>query len=398
MNMKKKKKRSAMSIFVQNFVRSVVLILAIFILGFGSYKLTFLYYDKVGGPKDNKSAKIVKEYFGEMTVEDISKNLILSVEQETGQVKSIVLEIFNKNTSNFDYVTIPTKTQFTISNELYQKLFQAGLEAPQIIRLSKADEYFTEETLYQYMVILLEDYLGIDISYYTVVPQNEFRKMFKKQTKTRTVEAEEEGQEPVTEQYSIYRLRKSYLEEVRKLTDEDSIEDYIKEKYELCESSLPLRGKLEYVESYLNGNIDCAYIHSIYGTEKSGYFEAEQEKTVSMIEDIVGNTTSYTIPQDTGSSTTNSNETVEGLVVEILNASNITGLAASYQKKLVELGYNVPSIGNYTQGSLSQSKIIVKEESMGQRLSAYVPNAQIEVGALHEGIDAQIILGSDAVQ
>ncbi|MSS64787.1 LytR family transcriptional regulator [Lachnospiraceae bacterium WCA-693-APC-MOT-I] len=402
-DMNKKKKKSAASIFIRNFVRSVVLILVLSACGYGSYKITFLYYDKVGAPKDNKAAKIVKEYFGDVKVEDISKNLILSVEPESGQIKSMVLEIFNKSTSNFDYITIPMKTQFTLSNELYQKLFQAGCEAPQIIRLSKADEYFSEETLYQYMVILLEDYFGIDISYYTVVPQQTFREMFKKEERTITTE----GEQPVTGQYSVYCLKNNYLEKVRQLNDADAWEKFIKESYETCESSLPLKGKLEYVESYLNGNIDCAYFHSIYGQMKNGYFEADKENSAKMIQELVNNTVPYSAPQNTESSNLKPSSSdsgagdevnIENLVVEILNTSKITGLAASYKQKLTEAGYQVASIGNYTQGTLTQSKIIVKDQGVGQTLLNYFPNAQVEVGTLKTGIDVQILLGTDAAQ
>lgn len=389
----KKKKKSAVSIFIRNFVRSIVLIFVLLLFGYGSFRGTIYYYDKVGVPTDNKAAKIVRDYFGEVKVDDISKNLILSVDEDDGQIKSMVLEIFNKSTSNFDYVTIPMKLQFTISNEFYQKLFNAGSEAPQIIRMSKADEYFSEETLYQYVVVLLEDYLNIDISYYTVVPQKKFRKMFKK--KVQTVQNEEE-----LLQYNVYYLTDSYLEEVRKLTDADSMEQYIKEAYETCESSLSLKGKLEYVDSYLEGNIDCAYVHSIFGKEKSGYFEADKEKSVELIQQLVDNTIPYSVPQKTDKVDVNGTGKEEntGYVVEILNASNITGLAAAYQQDLINAGYQVADIGNYTQGTLTQTKIIVKEESIGQGVLKFFPNARIEIGTLREGLDIQVLLGTDSAK
>lgn len=389
----KKKKKSAVSIFIRNFVRSIVLIFVLLLFGYGSFRGTIYYYDKVGVPTDNKAAKIVRDYFGEVKVDDISKNLILSVDEDDGQIKSMVLEIFNKSTSNFDYVTIPMKLQFTISNEFYQKLFNAGSEAPQIIRMSKADEYFSEETLYQYVVVLLEDYLNIDISYYTVVPQKKFRKMFKK--KVQTVQNEEE-----LLQYNVYYLTDSYLEEVRKLTDADLMEQYIKEAYETCESSLSLKGKLEYVDSYLEGNIDCAYVHSIFGKEKSGYFEADKEKSVELIQQLVDNTIPYSVPQKTDKADVNGTGKEEntGYVVEILNASNITGLAAAYQQDLINAGYQVADIGNYTQGTLTQTKIIVKEESIGQGVLKFFPNARIEIGTLREGLDIQVLLGTDSAK
>ena len=82
-----------------------------------------------------------------------------------------------------------------------------------------------------------------------------------------------------------------------------------------------------------------------------------------------------------------------GYNIEILNGSGIDGLAASYEKLFVENGYTIVNIGNYTLGNIIQTKIIVKEEGLGKDLVEFVGTANIEVGALPEGVDIQVLLG-----
>ena len=77
-----------------------------------------------------------------------------------------------------------------------------------------------------------------------------------------------------------------------------------------------------------------------------------------------------------------------------MNSTGINGLASSFQEKLVEQGMNVISIGNYSDSMLEQTKIIVKEEGIGEDLLQYFKDATIEVGELSNDVDIRIILGT----
>lgn len=388
---KRKKKKNAGKIFLQGFLKSFLILLALLGTGFIGYKGTNFYYSKFGGPGDDKAAQIIKELYGEVEVVDIAINLIYCVDGDN-QINAMVLEIFNTNTSNMDYVTIPLKSQFTISNELYQKLCASGCDAPQIMKLSKMDEYFSDETLYEYGVILLEDLLDIDINYYTAVAKDTFKQMFKK--KAPPLSYNEEG--IVISSDVQWNLKQSYLKEIGALTDESELEDYIREKLKKCKSNLNTKSKLEYGEKYRKVNPSLIYTHSIYGVLENNSFDIDVERTNLLFQQLLSNS-SYTMEQKDTNGGTKAVERISlGAAIEILNGSGITGLAAKYQTSLLEDGYTVSKIGNYTSQTEQATRILVKEEGLGADLLEYFEGASIEVSQLPDGVDIEIILGSDA--
>lgn len=388
---KRKKKKNAGKIFLQGFLKSFLILLALLATGFIGYKGTNFYYSKFGGPGDDKAAQIIKELYGEVEVVDIAINLIYCVDGDN-QINAMVLEIFNTNTSNMDYVTIPLKSQFTISNELYQKLCASGCDAPQIMKLSKMDEYFSDETLYEYGVILLEDLLDIDINYYTAVAKDTFKQMFKK--KAPPLSYNEEG--IVISSDVQWNLKQSYLKEIGALTDESELEDYIREKLKKCKSNLNTKSKLEYGEKYRKVNPSLIYTHSIYGVLENNSFDIDVERTNLLFQQLLSNS-SYTMEQKDTNGGTKAVERISlGAAIEILNGSGITGLAAKYQTSLLEDGYTVSKIGNYTSQTEQATRILVKEEGLGADLLEYFEGASIEVSQLPDGVDIEIILGSDA--
>lgn len=388
---KRKKKKNAGKIFLQGFLKSFLILLALLATGFIGYKGTNFYYSKFGGPGDDKAAQIIKELYGEVEVVDIAINLIYCVDGDN-QINAMVLEIFNTNTSNMDYVTIPLKSQFTISNELYQKLCASGCDAPQIMKLSKMDEYFSDETLYEYGVILLEDLLDIDINYYTAVAKDTFKQMFKK--KAPPLSYNEEG--IVISSDVQWNLKQSYLKEIGALTDESELEDYIREKLKKCKSNLNTKSKLEYGEKYRKVNPSLIYTHSIYGVLENNSFDIDVERTNLLFQQLLSNS-SYTMEQKVTNGGTKAVERISlGAAIEILNGSGITGLAAKYQTSLLEDGYTVSKIGNYTSQTEQATRILVKEEGLGADLLEYFEGASIEVSQLPDGVDIEIILGSDA--
>lgn len=367
-------------LFIRRFIVSTFWLIVLIAIGIASYKVTIAYYDTTGGPRNERMAGIINEYFGETEdVEEVSKNLILS-QTDDGEINHIVLGIFNTTTENLDYITIPEDTRFTISNELYQKLCNAGSEAPQIIRLEDADQYFSESTLYGYMVVLLEDMLGMNIGYYTVIPEERFDEVFSKT--------------PTTDGYNVYTISQGFLGETSSLSDEESLKEFLKEEAENYKSSLSLQGKYEYISGYLGVMEECIYAHSLYGTQKEEYFEVDIEESRAMVAKVADNSIPYAGSQESLSGVVSISS--KGYNIEILNGSGITGLAALYENVLVADGYTITHIGNYTLGTLTESRIIVKEAGLGQDLLKYVGTGNVEVGELPAGIDIQILLGTMA--
>ncbi len=378
----RKKRKSPFALFVQRFVVSTFWLIVLILLGVTSYKATMAYYDSTGGPKDERLTEIMNDYFGDSElVGQVSKNLIIS-QNKNGEIKHIVLGVFNTITGNLDYVTIPKDTQFTISNKLYQSLCNAGSDAPQIIKLEDAGKHFAKAALYGYMVILLEDMLGMDIGYYTVISEERFDEVF---SEISTMEGQK-----------IYTISQSFLNETSSITDEEGLKAFLQEEAKEYKSSLSLQGKYWYVPEYMNITKECIYAHGLYGKQKTGYFEVDTEASKLLLADIEENPMPYVEVQESMAETAVTSS--KGYSIEILNGSGITGLAALYENELKADGYTVTHIGNYTLGKLTESRIIVKEYGIGKDLLGYVGKGSVETGELPEGIDIQILLGTMAEQ
>lgn len=78
----------------------------------------------------------------------------------------------------------------------------------------------------------------------------------------------------------------------------------------------------------------------------------------------------------------------------VLNGSQIGGLASATKTKLTNAGYTVKKIGDYTASTLTQTKIIVKEDGAGRDLVQYFSNPVIETGTVESGYDIKIIIGT----
>ncbi|MFW5630134.1 MAG: hypothetical protein ACOCNB_05030, partial [Acetivibrio ethanolgignens] len=81
---KKKKKKSAGKVFLIGFGKSLLIIGLLFLTGFASYKVSLFYFNEKGVAWDSKASLVIRELYGSVEVEDISKNLIYSVDKDSG--------------------------------------------------------------------------------------------------------------------------------------------------------------------------------------------------------------------------------------------------------------------------------------------------------------------------
>lgn len=372
----KKKKKTWKVMFIRVFLKSVIGIAIFFVLGFSSYKITMWYYDNVGEIKvDEESlSKYISDIDADGVAEDVSKNMILAVDEETGRITKVLVEIVNQNTGNIDYITIPNNLEFTMSYDLYKKLATANPDVPQIICIKKIHNYFSGESLYQCAQLLFEDVMDISFSYYTVIPNDVYKDMFKTDKAT-----------------GAQKWKTSFEEEMTALHTKEDYETFFDKYYEKVTSNLSRDKKDVYIDTYLEGVPDQVAFSVVSGESCDDVFVLSVEETNYLINKILENDSYTDKNQPAGEKAASS----VGLVIEILNSTGINGLASSFQEKLVEQGMNVISIGNYSDSMLEHTKIIVKEEGYGEDLLPYFNDATIEVGELGNGIDIRIILGTN---
>ena len=409
------KKKSVAKMFVKSLLKSLLGLIIIIGVGFASYKISYMVLSNnstnIGTSSDN-----IKNIIEDAQIDEVSKNLIYVCDGK--KITHMMLEIYNTKTNNMDYLTIPAKTDFTIPTEMYQKLCTVNEEIPQIVRLSKLKEYFKDEAdAFGYGELIIEQMIGTKISYYTVLDQKVYdshyseaktKIKFKPQSTVKSDDVNNTGaaspapSEKISVKQTISVASDAYIKQLKDLAgDEKKIAEYIKEQYDRVDSNLTVYNKIGYIESYKKSNVDYFHYWGIPGTFNGKIFTVDTKACKKYIDSLVNNEVTYTEAQNLSSTSevddsasTDNNVSSKGKNIIILNGSKITGLAASTKTKLTNAGYTVGNVGDYKDEVLTKTKIIVKEDGMGQDLANYFNDPEITVGTVSDGYDIQIILGT----
>lgn len=415
-------KKNIAKLFGMSLLKSLAAICILLAVGFGSYKISYYFLSK-GATEVKTDEDSIQEIIKEAKTEDISKNLIY-VCNEKDQITHMMVEICNKNTNNMDYVTIPTKNDYTIPTTMYRKLCTISENIPQIMRISKIKQYFDdEEQAYGYGLLIVEKMIGTSLSYYTVLDEAVYNNHYQ-ETKVRvSYKKTESGDSKATPEPSaspsgssaktkmkISCASESYINQLKDIQgDEKKIADFIKAQYDRVNSNLTVTNKIGYIESYQQMNVDYFHYWGVPGSYDGKLFVVDTKAAKKFFKNLVNNPTPYTEAQDltiTQKTTTSAtagpksskkpkkSASSKGLKILVLNGSKITGLAGKTQQKLQEKGYTVPEVGDYSKETLTKTQIIVKKEGQGEDLVKYFKNPKVTVGMVEEGYDIQIILGT----
>ena len=411
-------KKNAVVFFFKSLLRSILVIVSILAVGVISYKVSYEVLSKQmeEGTLEMKEQEL-EDILDQAQKDEISKNLIYVVDDEE-KITHMLLEICNTKTYNMDYVTIPTRTDYVIPSKMYQKLCVVEEEIPQIVRLAKLKQYFPDiedEKAYGYAELIMEKALGIDISYYTVISEEIYESRCQEveattsytkvmeETEADSAESSEEATDAPKQEYTMSVTMKlsvasdSYLNQLEAIKgDESQLMDFIKAQYEQegWMSNLTVYNKIGYVEAYAKMNASFNHYWGIPGERSDKLFTIDGASSKKFLAELENNEESYTDVQSFGKVTKKKGISSKRKKILVLNGSKISGLAASKQEELINAGFNVPKVGDYTDEILTQTRIIVTKDRMGQDLAAYFKNPQIVVGTVEEGYDIEIILGT----
>jgi hypothetical protein len=275
--------------FIKGFMMSFFIIAVLLGVGVLGYQLTVHYWNApeedavVAFQEDTKTGSIV-----EASVDDISKNLIYCYNKKTKEIKKIVLEVFNCESNTLTYVTIPVRTKFTMSDSLYKKMILVNPEIPQVMKLSTMMQYLDMDTVFDYGVLIIEDLLGIDVSYYTAIPEKSYEKIF-----TEEYPNTGEGEDTVTKDQSADRIlpvetfSDDYQELLRTLDSEDKISSYIEDTYASMKSNLTLQDKRKYLDSYLEIKQSDISFELIAGNNQNSAFIIDNALTAEQLNRLI---------------------------------------------------------------------------------------------------------------
>lgn len=242
-------RKSAGRMFIRGLLKSLLFFLFFALISIAVYKLVMHLY----GIENERVIDVIppvkkQTIITEASIDEVSKHLIYCVNEDTGDIEKLILEIYDCERLMLYYITIPIKTQLTLSDALHKELVLVKPSIPGYLKLSAITGYLPEETVYEYGVLMIEELLDIEISYYTVVPQSIYDQVFE----TELLKSKANSQEGLESTYPREVFSDEFLEHLHTINTETELRNYIEELYTKIKSNLSLKDKLNYVESYIN--------------------------------------------------------------------------------------------------------------------------------------------------
>lgn len=280
-------RKSAGKIFVTGFLKSLLFFVLFIGISTLTYRLVIYFYDIEYEDADvieiippvKKQTKIT-----EASIDDISKHLIFCVDEDDGSIKKLLLEIFNCKAHKLYYITIPIKTQFTLSASLHRELVLIKPSIPQFLKLSAITGYIPKETVYEYGVLMIEDLLNIRISYYSVVPQNIYESVFV----TENINHKTNSIIGLDKVYPREIFSDKFIEFLHTIKTETQLRNYIEEIYTQIRSNLSFEDKLNYMDSYLNTPGKNIFFELIAGEDSNSAYTLDVAAAAKQLNSCMG--------------------------------------------------------------------------------------------------------------
>lgn len=297
---KRRKKRTAKSMLIKGLLQSFFIVAILSGAAVAGYQVTMKLWSVEEKEMEIVDVTPTPEPITVPSVDDVSKNLIYCYDREDNRISRLLLEVFNCHKKELAYMTIPIDTKLTMSDTLYRKLIVVKPEIPQIIKLSSVTKYLDEETIFDYGVLMMEELLGTDISYYTVIPEDLFMETFEERVipaGTSVADCLSEGEKPAAAVTDTAReeeikpeptqvFTEQYIETIRELDTEEKIKTYLEELYPKLNSNLPLQDKINYIECYSETTPEQVIFLRLAGEELNSGFEMDPIQSAGQLREL----------------------------------------------------------------------------------------------------------------
>ncbi len=235
-------KRSAGRLFIRVFAMSLfivgVLMLTVVV---GSKAIKYFSKPDSKEPVPVKQENVTSDNKKIEEAEGVTKSLIFCYDKKSDEITKMVLEILNSNSRELTYITIPVRTQITLSDFLYRKIKLDDPKIPQLLKLSTITKYLDEDKAYEDEVLIVEELLNININYYTAMSTKNFEKIFTERNQKQSDNYNSVPMETFNSEFKSI---------VYSFNSRKKIENYIKDIYENVKSNFPLEDKLKLIDSY----------------------------------------------------------------------------------------------------------------------------------------------------
>jgi general stress protein CsbA len=294
--------------FIRGFLQSffiVAILLAAGIIGYQATMKLWMIEPEQTEVAEKPEPTVVP--ITEPSVDDVSKNLIFCYDSESHIISKLILEVFHCERKQLTYITIPMSTQFTMTDVLYKKLIAVQPSIPQMIRLSTMIRYLDTSVIFDYGVLMIEDMLDLDISYYTVMPVELYQSIFEERSipdRINVTDLMSDGGSKVTDNFEkdtaetdeeetadevvviAEVFNEEYIEDLDTIKSVEEISSYIETLYEKMESNLSVSSKLNYLDSYSMISIDNVSFTRIAGNDSNSGFVVDENKAQQQLQEL----------------------------------------------------------------------------------------------------------------
>lgn len=366
------KKRSVAKIIFTYFFKTLGIIALLAAAGVLGYYLTMLYYRQTARTERSTTYKHVID----VNAGNESANLIYCYDAKSKKIKTMVLELLDKSSSNLAYITVPADTKITMSASTYEELLQVSQKVPQVAVMSEINEYFSGDVAYEYGIKILQEEWNVDIGYFTAISSDKFDQYF-----------ENAG----TKKKPKYTLSQTLIGKMKACKDAKAMSKLMKNSWDDMISDLTLSQKQGYAEAFQKVNADYIRTYRVKGTQSTDGFLLDNKKNTSLVNKI-WESEPFSGKQGETSLTTD----ITKYKVQVTNGTGIDGLASAYQEKLKAQGWNVIGVGNYQGIKQTSTTIYTKNKAAAKELKSFFKNASIvKQEEMTNGADIEILLGTE---
>ena len=361
------------------------------------------------------------------------ENTLVFVHDDNTDKDYTTLNMYNKKTKAFDILLIPCDAQVSVSSTLLKELRETMSDVSSTVSMSEVGRAFGDKK-YEMFVKIMEDISGASISGYDVMSRKNFKKLLNaagdvvyhfdnaisyrdEKNILHTIDAGDAALDSEkayalltymdgTDDEESRRLERAstYFTSYMEALLSEGNDTVIAKKYDSLVTA-EKKGTTSTEDILKNLTTDGLTIRIMQGSETKGVFTLDSQKVKLQVAALTKQAEAYKAgsSKSTGStsSTTTSTDTTESskqYSIEIYNAAYVSGLAREWESYLEGEGYSISLVDSYQEeGPISQTRINVTEEGMGEDLLNYFPDADINVvDSISTGGDIQIYIGTDS--
>jgi len=350
-----------------------------------------------------------------------------------GRADMLMIASVHTETGAMSLVSIPRDAHVTMPQERLAILRENGLNTASstgVMRINEITHHAGPEFGPTFIALQVEELMGIEIHYYVHVDLEAFRfivnqigginfyvprRMYYRDPYQDLVIDLQPGQQLLMGHAAegLVRYREGYanqdlgriqvqqdflMEAMRQIISREAIMGNLMAYADLFLNRLDTNFGILNIPPYLTllGDLDLTNISTYTlagrGTTINGrYFHIVDEEEMAEVVQRVFFTQQEMLDNDVAYDVA---LTSFGLDIEILNGTNIAGLAARTSEAFTENGYNIIGIGDYGGQSEAATRILVQQAGHGQDLAELFANSRIIIDT-NIGSDVVIILGTD---